>query len=74
MAFDGILVRALRDEISSVLQDARLNKIIQPEKEELELFFKTKNGQERLLMSGSASLPFLYLTDESKQAPVSAPA
>ena len=74
MAFDGILVRALQRELQKALSDARVNKIAQPEKEELLVTFKTPNGLTRLLMSGSASLPFLYLTDENLPSPQTAPA
>ena len=73
MAFDGILLRALRDELEKELHEARISKIAQPEKDELLLTFKTGNGQKRLLMSGSASLPLLYLTEENKPSPMTAP-
>ena len=73
MAFDGILVRALRNELRETLADARVQKIAQPEKEALLLTFKTMKGNTRLLMSGSASLPFLYLTDENRPSPQTAP-
>ncbi len=73
MAFDGILVRALQKELQDTLADARVQKIAQPEKEELLITFKTPKGNIRLLMSGSASLPFVYLTDENRQSPMTAP-
>ncbi|MBR0086124.1 MAG: NFACT family protein [Lachnospiraceae bacterium] len=74
MAFDGIFAKALVSELSRVLTDARITKIQQPEKEELLLTFKTREyGQKRLLMSGSASLPLLYFTEETKASPLSAP-
>ena len=73
MAFDGILVRALRNELDRELQDARINKIAQPEPEELIITFKTRNGLKKVLISANASLPLIYLTEDNKQSPATAP-
>ena len=55
------------------LVGGRISKIIQPEADELMLTIKTYERNERLLISAGASLPFVYLTDENKQAPMQAP-
>lgn len=73
MAFDGITVANLRRDMAQVMTDARINRIIQPEPDALLLTFKGREGQGRLFMSASASLPLLYLTDENRTAPVTAP-
>ena len=73
MPLDGIFVRALTSELSGVLKDARVNKIAQPEKEEILISFKTLSGLKRVLLSGSASLPFVFLTEENKPSPMTAP-
>ncbi len=73
MALDGITIAALTAELNSNICNSRINKIVQPEKDELLLTLKTTNGQQRLCISANASLPFLYLTDTNKQAPLSAP-
>jgi len=73
MAFDGILVRALTAELRTSLRDARVSKIQQPEPEELFITFKTQRGPVKLLISANASLPLLYITEESKPAPLTAP-
>ncbi len=74
MAFDGICVAALAHEFNDRLKDARINKISQPEPEELLLALKTSEGQVKLLMSASATLPLIYLTDINKTSPATAPA
>lgn len=75
MAFDGITVAALREELNRVLSDARISKIAQPEAEEILFTIKGKDlGQIRLLISASATLPLVYLTDDNKPSPQSAPA
>ena len=73
MALDGITIRALTNELHTSLVGGRISKIIQPEADELMLTIKTHERNERLLISAGASLPFVYLTDENKQAPMQAP-
>ena len=73
MALDGITIRALTIELQTSLVGGRISKIIQPEADELMLTIKTYERNERLLISAGASLPFVYLTDENKQAPMQAP-
>ena len=73
MAFDGITIANLVNELKETLLDGRINKIAQPEADELLLTFKTSNGQKRLYMSASASLPLIYLTEANKPSPMTAP-
>lgn len=73
MAFDGITIAALVQELQQTLTDGRINKIAQPENDELLLTIKTTQGQRRLYMSASASLPLIYLTEENKPSPMTAP-
>ena len=73
MAFDGITIANLVNELKETLLDGRINKIAQPEADELLLTIKTTNGQKRLYMSASASLPLIYLTETNKPSPMTAP-
>lgn len=73
MAFDGITVAALAQELTNTLTDGRISKIAQPEHDELLLTVKTAEGQRRLYISASASLPLIYLTEENKPSPMTAP-
>lgn len=73
MAFDGITVAALTQELKHTLQEGRIHKIAQPETDELLLTIKTPEGQRRLYISASASLPLIYLTEENKKSPMTAP-
>ena len=63
MAFDGITVAALVQELRDNLTGGRIAKIAQPEPDELLLTIKTPAGQRKLYISASASLPLIYLTD-----------
>ncbi len=73
MALDGITVSNVVAELSALLTDARISKIAQPENDELLLTFKGFRGQIRLLVSASASLPLIYITDANKPGPMTAP-
>lgn len=73
MAFDGITIANIVKDLQDVLTDGRLSKIAQPEPDELLLTIKGKNGQQRLCLSASASLPLIYLTADNKQSPMTAP-
>ena len=73
MAFDGITISCLKEELKSALMNGRIYKIAQPETDELLLTIKTGNGQYRLVVSASASLPLVYLTDKNKPSPMTAP-
>ncbi|WP_461817349.1 Rqc2 family fibronectin-binding protein [Faecalimonas sp.] len=73
MAFDGITVSTIVQELNTTLKDGRINKIAQPEADELLLTIKTPKGQRRLYISASASLPLIYLTDTNKPSPMTAP-
>ena len=74
MAFDGITVAAVVQELEHTLVGGRISKIAQPENDELLLTIKGNEGQKRLYISASASLPLIYLTNENKPSPMTAPA
>ncbi len=73
MAFDGIVIANLTRDLKNKLEGGKINKIAQPEKDEL--LFTIKNNREtlRLLISASASLPLIYFTENNKPSPLTAP-
>ena len=73
MALDGIVISNLVYELNNTLSNARISKIAQPETDELLFTCKGPNGNHRLAISASASLPFVYLTQENKPSPLQAP-
>ncbi len=73
MAFDGLVISALTDEFARCLTGGRINKIYQPESDELILTIKNNGNNYRLLLSASASLPLAYLTENNKNNPAIAP-
>ena len=73
MAFDGITVACMAHELHKNLSGGRISKIAQPETDELLLTIKSQEGNFRLLLSASASLPLVYLTQTNKTSPLTAP-
>lgn len=73
MAFDGITIAAMVRELNKNLAGGRINKIAQPEGDELMITARGAEGQKRLLLSASASLPLIYFTEKNKTSPLTAP-
>ncbi len=73
MAFDGFTVAALTSELSEHLTGGRLQKIAQPESDELLLTIKNSGASYRLVLSANPSLPLVYLTKRPKTSPPAAP-
>jgi predicted ribosome quality control (RQC) complex YloA/Tae2 family protein len=72
MAFDGFVISNLVSELSDKLVGGRITKISQPEKDELVLTIKNYD-QFKLFISASAGLPLMYLTEQTKANPMTAP-
>lgn len=73
MAFDGVTVRALALELDNKLTGGKIQKVAEPEKDELLISIKHGGETYLLLISANASLPLMYLTDEKKKSPDTAP-
>ncbi|KGP76912.1 RNA-binding protein [Desulfosporosinus sp. Tol-M] len=72
MALDGVTLAYLVNELGPQLIGARIDKIFQPEKDEIH-FFLRQQGSSRLLLSTSATSPRFHLTQENKKNPPSPP-
>ncbi|MDO4265767.1 MAG: NFACT RNA binding domain-containing protein [Eubacteriales bacterium] len=73
MAYDGIAVAATVKELNDTLLCGSITKIAQPERDEILLTVKNNRQQRRLSISASASLPMVYLKEDSSLSPASAP-
>lgn len=73
MAFDGTTIHALCHELNEKLASGRLSKIAQPAADDMLFTIKANGGNYKLLASANASLPLLYLTEENRQSPITAP-
>lgn len=73
MALDGIVIANMVQELNDTICGGKINKIAQPENDELMLTIKNQKNQYRLLISAGASLPLIYLTQVNKHSPMTAP-
>ena len=73
MAFDGITIANIVTELNQTITGGKINKIAQPENDELIITIKNQRKQYRLFLSASASPPLIYLTETNKPSPLTAP-
>ncbi len=73
MALDGIVIANMVKELNYTITGGKINKIAQPENDELLLTIKNNKTQYRLLISAGASLPLIYFTEKNKTSPMTAP-
>ncbi|HHT87971.1 MAG TPA: fibronectin/fibrinogen-binding protein [Clostridiales bacterium] len=74
MALDGVVIANIVHELNSTLLGGRINKIAQPEKDELLLTIKGQDKKAyKLFLSAGAGLPLIYLTENTKPSPITAP-
>lgn len=74
MALDGIVIANIVHELKSTLLGGRINKIAQPEKEELLISIKGNDRNNyKLFLSAGAGMPLVYLTESTKPSPITAP-
>jgi len=73
MAYDGIVVRAITDELGEVLKDGRIDKIHQPEKDTIIISVRTRNGGYRLLLCANPSCARVHLASSGMENPMSPP-
>ncbi|MBR3150054.1 MAG: NFACT family protein [Eubacterium sp.] len=73
MAFDGIFLHLIKNEIKDKLLGFRVDKIYQPSKEELMFTFRTYDGTEKLLLSAKADCPRIQLTNQFVENPKQPP-
>lgn len=73
MALDGAFLKFLKDELNNVLEDARVDKIYQPNSEEFVFLFRGKNGAHKVLFSSRANSARVNITDHILENPESPP-
>ncbi|CFX75563.1 Fibronectin-binding A, N-terminal [Syntrophomonas zehnderi OL-4] len=70
MPFDGLAIKAVARELDAALKDARIDKIHQPEKDELVLSIRQyKSTSVRLLISANARWARIHISNEKKPNP-----
>ena len=73
MPLDGTVVHGLVHELSRLLVNGRVDKITQPEVDEVHIAIRAGGVNHRLLLTANATAPRLHLTQITKEAPLQAP-
>ncbi len=73
MAFDGIAVSCIAHELNNILKDGRVDKILQPEYDEIILGVRSQGKNRKIVLSASPSNPRVHLTSTQKENPEKAP-
>ena len=73
MAYDGILMSALTAELNDKISDSKIDKIHQPESDELIIQLRNKTGKFKLYISVNSNMPHISLVDEKRENPLKPP-
>ena len=73
MPLDASAVRCTAYEINNLLKGGRIEKIYQPERDEIVLLIKAPSGSHRLVISANSQNPRLYVTKQIKENPQEPP-
>lgn len=72
MPFDSFMTAALAWELKREITDRKVDKICQPERDEIDLVFRFTN-RNRLVINCTASTPYMALSAESRENPATPP-
>ncbi|GKX31679.1 fibronectin-binding protein A [Vallitalea longa] len=73
MALDGIVISNIVFELNQLIQGGRIDKIYQPENDELIVSIRNNKNSYKLLLSALANMPRIHLTDIPKKNPLNPP-
>lgn len=73
MALDAVAVRCLANELNACIANGRIDKIHQPEKDEIVIHIRTFTDNYKLVLSASSAHPRIHFTEKTKKNPLTAP-
>ena len=73
LPFDGVVVKNMVDELSEILTGGRIDKIYQPEYDEILINIRAQGKNLKLVISANASYPRIHLTENTKENPSKPP-
>jgi len=73
MSYDGVVTCAMTQELKTELTQGKIEKIYQPEPDQLLLSVHTARGRRKLFISASGNHSAVYLTEASPENPVTPP-
>jgi len=73
MALDGVLLNCILLELKEEITGGRIDKIFQPEKDEIHIGVRSKKQNHKILISASSNYPRIHLTRSQKNNPLVPP-
>ncbi len=73
MAFDACMMRAVLSEFTSQFPEAKIEKVLQPQNDEIDLVVHCGRSSRRLVLNVGPNAPRLQLSDIAKENPLKAP-
>ena len=73
MAFDAGMLRAIVWELNQILTDGKVEKVTQPEGEEINILMRSRGENHRLCIRAGANMPRLSLSSQNKENPATPP-
>ena len=73
MAFDACMMRAVLTEFRGEFPEAKIEKVLQPQNDEIDLIIKHAGNVRRLVFNVGPNAPRLQLSDTAKENPIKAP-
>ena len=72
MPFDSFMTAALVDELSRTICGLKVDKVCQPERDEIDLLFRV-SGRSKLMINCTASTPYMAMSSQSRENPAVPP-
>ena len=73
MAFDACMMRAVLSEFTAQFPEAKIEKVLQPQNDEIDLVVHYGRASRRLVLNVGPNAPRLQLSDIAKENPLKAP-
>ena len=73
MPMDGVMLGFVARELDAKLRDGRIDRVIQPERDEIHLLIRAQGENHRLVLSASANAARVHLSRHAKTGPMEPP-
>lgn len=73
MPMDGVMLGFVARQLDTILRDGRVDRVIQPEKDEIHLMIRSQGANHRLVLSAAANAARVHLSEHAKTGPMEPP-
>ena len=73
MPMDGVMLGFVARDLDEKLKDGRVDRVIQPERDEIHLLIRAQGVNHRLVLSASANAARVHLSEHAKTGPMEPP-